>query len=159
MSKNNKNHNKNNKRWKIPNGKRQLHVLISEDLYRKLIQYASAQAGSEGRYRGLLSMIVEDALRLYLEPRLKGQVAVNPRFKVRAVYGQVIEALKRILGALPVDGVVHEKILSLAISEVRGTDPRTIDKWINTFIKSGLMKVLGGTPPNRVFELVYTPPA
>jgi len=142
----------------IPKGKKVLTVLISEDLYRKLMDYVSEVAKSEGRLRGLLSMVVEDALRLYLAPRTQhAQIHANPGYRVRKVYGQILEVLKQMLGALPADGIVHEKILEKAIEEVKGADPRTVSKWINVLLKHGLLKVVGGVPPNRVFELVYTP--
>jgi hypothetical protein len=50
-------------------GKRQLNVLISEDLYRRLIEVAPRLCG--GRYRGALSAIVEEALRYYLDLKTK----------------------------------------------------------------------------------------
>jgi len=49
---------------------------------------------------------------------------------------------------------VPEKVLDQAISEVRGSDPRTLKKWKNIFQKSGLIKYIGGLPPNRIVELL-----
>lgn len=128
-----------------------LQVLISADLYKKLVELAPQLYGTT---RGSLSYVVEEALRLYLEPRLHAQTHTNPARKVRLVYSQVVEQVKQILNISFAPHEVPEKILDLAISEVRGSDPRTVEKWKSTFLKMGLARVVGGLKPNRVFELI-----
>jgi len=134
------------------NRKRHLHVLISEDVYRMLVELAP-QIYGEKKHRGALSAIVEEALRLYLEPR-HTQIHTNPKRSVRIVYSQVVEKIKEVLHISFKPEEVPEKILDLAISEVRGSDWRTIEKWKDIFMKSGLIKPVGGNPPNRIFELI-----
>jgi len=135
------------------NRKRHLHVLISEDVYRMLVEIAPLVYGAN-KYRGAVSAIVEEALRLYLEPRLHTQIHTNPKRSVRIVYSHVVDKIKEILHLSFKPEEVPEKILDLAISETRGSDWRTIEKWKEIFMKSGLIKPVGGSPPNRIFELI-----
>jgi hypothetical protein len=48
---------------------------------------------------------------------------------VRVVYQQVKEKVKEIMKLDYYPDEIPEKILDLAIAEVRGSDPRTINKW------------------------------
>ena len=137
-----------------PKGKRHLHVLIDEELYKLLIETAPGIYG-QSRYRGALSYIVEEALRHYLLPLAHTKSTQNnPRLGIRSVYNIVVEKIKEIMHYEFKPDQVPEKILDQAISEVRGSDPRTLRKWKNIFQKSGLIKYLGGFPPNRIVELL-----
>jgi hypothetical protein len=135
----------------IPKGKVQVNVLISEDLYRQLIEVAPAWYG---RSKGAISAMVEEALRRYLTPLAHTKSTQNPKHGIRHTYGQVVEKIKEIMHYNFKPSEVPERILDLAISEVRGSDPRTVAKWKNAFLKSGLIKFIGGYPPNRVVELL-----
>jgi hypothetical protein len=42
----------------------------------------------------------------------------------------------------------------MAIAETRGGDPRTVERWKSQFLRLGLVKFIGGSPPNRVVELL-----
>jgi len=132
-------------------GKVTLHVLIEKDLYDKLIQIAPIVYGSS---KGALSYVVEEALRYWLGPRLHTQMHTNPSRSIATVYNTVIEKVKEILKIDIKPYEVPEKILDAAIAQVRGSDPRTISKWKDTFIGAGLIKVLGGREPKRIFELI-----
>jgi hypothetical protein len=136
-----------------PRGKKHLHVLIDEKVYNLLVEVAPVIYG-QGRYRGALSYVVEEALRQYLLPRAHTKSTQNPRLGVRSIYNQVVEKIKEIMHYDFKPSEVVEKILDQAIAEVRGSDPRTIAKWKNTFQKAGLIKFIGGFPPNRVVELM-----
>ena len=134
--------------------KKHLHVMIDEDLYRLLIEIAPGVYG-QSRYRGAISYIVEEALRRYLSPlQHTASTQRNPKPTIRQAYGQVVEKIKEIehLSFKPME--VSEKILDQAISEVRGSDPRTVRKWKDLFQRSGLIKFIGGYPPNRIVELL-----
>lgn len=135
----------------IPKGKRQINPVISEDLYKLLIEVAPAWYG---KARGGISAIVEEALRQYLAPRQHTKSTQNPRLGVRQVYNQVVEKIKEIMHWDFKPDQVPEKILDQAIAEVRGSDPRTIRKWKEAFHRAGLIKFIGGFPPNRVVELL-----
>ncbi len=132
------------------NNKRQLKVWISEETYNLLVEYAPE---IYGQVHGSLSYVVEEAIKRYLLPYKHTQMHTNPKLSVRMVYQRVKETIKEITHN-PIVFEVPEKILDLAISETRGSDPRTIAKWKNLFIKQGLIKPVGGMTPNRVFELI-----
>jgi len=128
-----------------------LHVLIEKDIYDKLIQIAPMIYGSS---RGALSYVVEEALRYWLGPRLHTQKHTNPSRSIATVYNTVVEKVKEILKIDIKPYEIPEKVLDAAIAQVRGSDPRTISKWKDTFIGAGLIKVLGGREPKRIFELI-----
>ena len=139
-------------RTQIPKGKKQLNILISEELYNTLLQVASPWYGKN---RGAISALIEAALRYYLISHAHTKSTQNnPKRGVKNVYNQVVEKIKEILHYDFKPDEIPEKILDLAIAEVRGSDHRTINKWKNLFHKSGLIKFLGGTYPNRVIELL-----
>jgi hypothetical protein len=62
---------------KLPKGKVRLEVLISEDLYKLLVEVAPSIYGGS-RYRGALSAIVEEALRYYLNLKAHTKGTQNP---------------------------------------------------------------------------------
>jgi len=131
-------------------GKVAIQVLIPMDLYEALLRVGPSIYGMS---RGWLSALVEEALRQFLAPRLHTQIHTNPRYGVLKVWYAIIEKIKEILNTPIKPKEVPEKILNLAISEVRGSDPRTIEKWKKVFQQHGLIKHVGGSPPNRIFEL------
>jgi len=100
-----------------------------------------------------LSRIVEEALRYYLTPR-STQKHANPKLSVRDVYGSVVRKVMEIMNLDFKPDETTEKILDMAIMEVRGTDPRTVEKWKQVFARSGLIKFVGGQKPNRLVELL-----
>jgi di/tripeptidase len=138
-------------RKQIPRGKVQINPLISEDLYKLLLELAPSWYGKN---RGAISHIVEEALRHYLLPRQHTASTQNPRLGVRSVYNQVVEKIKEIMHWDFKPDQIPERVLDQAIAEVRGSDPRTVKKWKNILQKSGLIKFIGGFPPNRVVELM-----
>jgi hypothetical protein len=138
---------------KIPSDKKRLEILIDANLYKQLIEIAPI---IYGRYKGAISYVVEDALRQYLKPKTSAHTTYtqNPSRSVRQVYKQVIERIKFIENIDFEPEETTEKILDMAIAEVRGSDPRTIKKWKEIFEKSGLIKFVGGFYPNRIVELL-----
>jgi len=138
---------------KIPPGKKLLQAYIDENLYKQIIEIAPI---IYGRYKGAISYVVEDALRQYLKPKTPANTTYtqNPSRSVRQVYKQVIERIKFIENIDFEPEETTEKILDMAIAEVRGSDPRTIRKWKEIFEKSGLIKFVGGFYPNRIVELL-----
>ena len=137
-------------RSQIPKGKRPLTILIPEDIYKQLVEVAVSWYGKS---HGALSAYVEYVLRQALEQHAQIRTK-NPKSSVRAVYEQVIQKVKEMLKTPFRPEEVPEKILNQAIAEVRGSDPRTIEKWKNLFEKSGLIKFIGGYTPNRIVELL-----
>ena len=135
---------------KIPKGKVYVGFIISEDVYRMLVEMAPL---IYGKGRGGMSRIVEEALRYYLTPR-STQKHTNPKLSVRDVYGSVVRKVMEIMNLDFKPDETTEKILDMAIMEVRGTDPRTVEKWKQVFARSGLIKFVGGQKPNRLVELL-----
>jgi len=131
-----------------------LHVRISRDLYDLLRRLAPDLSG-ESNYRGAMGRVVEEALKQYLYPRASVTTPRNPKLSVREVYDQVKKVIAEEVG-VPWYELKDclETQLEMAIAKVRGSDPRTIEKWKKTFLKSGLIKYIGGTWPKRVVELV-----
>jgi hypothetical protein len=139
---------------RIKRGKKRLEVVIDEELYKLLVEMAPGIYG-QGKYRGALSYVVEEALRQYLLPRAHtNSTQNNPKRGVKYVYMQVKEKVKELLNLDYAPDEVPEKVLDMAIAEVRGSDPRTIAKWKSLFEKNKLIKYIGGFPPNRVVELL-----
>ena len=138
---------------RVPKNKVRLEVLIDREVYELLIKMAPSIYG-QGKYRGALSYIVEEALRYYLASRALTQTHTNPRASIRQVYEKVVDKLKEITHLPFKPKEIPEKILDLAIAEVRGSDPRTIAKWKTMFEKVGLIKFVGGLTPNRMVELL-----
>jgi hypothetical protein len=135
----------------VPKGKVQINPLISEELHKLLLEVAPAWYG---KTHGAISAIVEEALRQYLLPRAHTNSTQNPRLGVRSIYNQVVEKVKEIMHYDFKPTEIPEKVLDQAIAEVRGSDPRTVAKWKSIFQKAGLVKFIGGFPPNRVVELL-----
>jgi hypothetical protein len=138
------------KRSQIPKGKRSLTILIPEDLYRQLLDIA---VNWYGKSHGALSAYIEYVLQQTLNQHTQKHTK-NPSRSVREVYEQVVQKIKEITGSRIKPDEVTEKIFDQAIAEVRGSDPRTIERWKTLFEKSGLIKFIAGSKPNRVVELL-----
>jgi len=134
---------------KVPKGKRAVLAYISDDLYKKLIELAPQMYG---KGRGGISHVIEEALRHYLLPRASANTHTNPKLSIRDVFSNVVMRLRDRYGFTPKE--VPEYELDQAISEARGYDKRTIDKWKSAFEKSGLIKYIGGFKPKRIVELI-----
>lgn len=100
-----------------------------------------------GRYvRGLLSYEVEMALRHWISLHTNAQSQLlrnqpNPTPKVAITFSQVKEyLLKNYYFELKPGQQIPRIHLEKAIMAVRGSDPRTVEKWLRTFHKMGLIK-------------------
>jgi hypothetical protein len=119
-------------------------VFINEDLmarFRKLIME------KYNKYeKGLLSYEVENALRYWIALHTNAQNTMtknkpNPTPKVISVWMQVKEYLLKNWYMELIPGQQIARVhLEKAITAVRGGDRRTIDKWLNIFVKMGLVK-------------------
>jgi len=136
---------------KMPKGKVQINPLISREIYERLVKVAVDEAG---KARGGISMIVERALALYLTPLARAKhTQGGAKMGLSGVYEEVVNKIKEIMKIDYKPLEVPEKILDQAIALVRGSDPRTIEKWKKTFIRYGLIRYVGGVPPNRIVSL------
>ena len=134
---------------RLPKGKVQLLVYISEDVYRRLISVAP---NLYGKNHGAISFVVEEALKQYLYPLGASDVKLNPRMSIRRVYEQVKAKIREILKSPFTPAFVPEKILDMAIRETRG--PTVVERWKGFFVQEGLIKFVDGNPPNRTVELL-----
>jgi len=94
--------------------------------------------------RGLLSYEVELALRNWLALHTQAQIKpakINPQPRVQQVYAQVKQwLLANLYEELYPGQQIPLKHIEQAIAAVRGSDPRTVKKWIKAFRKFHLIK-------------------
>jgi len=164
---------------RIPKGKRILYVYIDESLYNQLKELALAQ--SHDKLHGAISRFVENALREYLaklvnppgglgsQPLAHTHTNVYPltpsvngrsytiRDKVIETFNEVVNAYitTRKLEYYPYELPYWEFVK--AIEKVIGSDPRTVDKWVEKFRSHGLIEieVRGG---NRFIKILHGNP-
>jgi len=128
----------------------QLKVYIPVDLYERLLRVAPEIYGS---FRGSLSHVVEIALRQYL-PLSGERIRRNPKRKVVDVFKEVVKVIHEMVGGeLPPDSA-PERLIEKAIQEVRGSDPKTVKKWLRLFKENGLIKLMYKTKFGVVYELL-----
>jgi len=128
----------------------QIKVYIPKDLSERLRELISQKYG---RYKGgLLSFEVEGAIRKHLAAHTnvtqipKGS---NPFPKIHMVKEQIKQYLREKYGYTITNQVLRAHF-DEAIISLRGTDPRTREKWYRVLIAARVLKVLG---PNQV-ELI-----
>ena len=128
-------------------------IQLEKELWDKLIEIGPKMYGVS---RGWLSPIVNEALRMWLSPRIHATHA-NPPRKVWAKFKEVKKTIAEILG-IPVEEIKEctEKQLEIAITMTIGSDKRTIEKYKQLFEKLGLIKNMSPNAPRgkRVYELL-----
>jgi len=125
----------------VKDRKVQLLVWISEDVDRKLRELI--QQKYKEFQKGILSAEVEVAIRNHIAAHLndKNKFEVkeaNPQPRVYSVYQQVKDYLAK-------QNIVYQcplKKLKEAITAIRGSDPRTIRKWLKEFERWKLIKMV-----------------
>ncbi|MEM0309244.1 MAG: hypothetical protein QXP68_04245 [Thermosphaera sp.] len=135
--------------------KRRVTVHIREDLWEEFKRLAYAKNPD---FYGALSHEVEQALQAWLAQHTQkhaGRLIVNkqnPQPKVYETFLQVKEYLKNTYGygAIVPGQQIPRRHLIDAISAIRGTDKRTIRKWMDLFVKYKLIKWIAG----EIFEVV-----
>jgi len=123
-------------------------VYISRETDRKLREFIAL---TYRRFeKGLLSHEVERAIQHWIAMHTNAQTQLtgkgpNPTPLVVQAYQSVKRYLMRnYYMELPPGSVVVEKHLREAIMATRGSDPRTVKKWLRTFTAFHLIKHLGG---------------
>lgn len=126
--------------------KKEIHLKISEDL---LKEFRSLIVKKYSEYRkGLLSNEAELALRFWIDLHTKTQTLKSdpPPITsfINVVWLQVKSFLLRNYYSVIEKGtLIPRKHLEVAISYVRGSDKRTIDKWLSNFQNHGFIKPKG----------------
>jgi hypothetical protein len=133
-----------------------LRVYVPEEVYKAIRDLAWEKYG---RFRGALSYEVEQALRVWLahhagERAQKAHIleTANPRPKVAKVFSEVKQYLEKEFGyaaILPGQQIPRKHII-LAISNVRGPDPRTVRKWFDAFVANKLLRMISP----EVYEVI-----
>ena len=122
--------------------KDQLKVYLPRDLIKEFREFIAA---FYGKYEhGMLSFEVEQALRCWLSTHKGTQTELqhkspNPSPNVFLVKEKVKEYLRVQFGYEQIYKVPKQQVIQ-AISAVRGTDDRTVQKWIRLFEKFHLLK-------------------
>ena len=116
-----------------------IHIYISKDVNRKLRRLIAVKYGSYKK--GMFSAEIEKALRYWIEFHEKTEIAKieKPVDKDLAVYYDVLDFLREEKGFYPFE--ITEKDLRLAIARTRGSDDRTIRKWLNRFLERGFISM------------------
>lgn len=127
--------------------KAQLKVYIDKKLLEELWNHIKT-AYPRSTY-GALSSEVQQAIAAWLKTK-HTQIHTNPMNpgtpRVHQICTQIIQTLKT-QGFI---NQVDKRTLSTTISEIRGSDERTITKWIKILVKNGYIKILN---PN-LYELL-----
>jgi hypothetical protein len=139
-------------------------VFIDEDLLDKVREYAAYLAEYEGGYRrGILSEIVEDALRQYFgtsqtvaahtqkhtnsPKRIMERAASNVTNKDGFYPSRILDVYLSVLREVELErqvpieqnNCVPAMLVCKAIGAVRGPDKRTVQKWFHVFEQYGLI--------------------
>jgi len=114
----------------------------------KYLEFNGKVVDEYGSVKGAASNLVERAIKLYWGPR----IYTNPPNKIRQIYDKVIERVKELLGIDFKPYHIPTKLFEQAIAIERGSDPRTISKWITTFKRFKLIKFVDQY--GRVIELL-----
>ncbi len=131
-------------------GKVQLHCNISEDVDKRLRAFI---AQKYVKYeKGLLSIEVEDAIKYWvsLHTREQSQLTstpINPMPSASLIFARVRQYLAQtyFCGDLRQGTAVPTKLIKEAIGAIRGTDHRTIEKWLHIFSNFHLIKAISTT--------------
>jgi len=132
---------------KIPEGKKGVFTLIDKDIYSKLWDFIKKKYG-ENVY-GALSFEIEKALEHYLnfvELHTNAHKLENPSLPRSHREAQKIISLIRNRGfhkQVPVNEVYK------AISDIRGSDPRTLKKWLKFMVIHGYFRWIN----SRILEI------
>ena len=127
-----------------PKGKKALTVYIDEELLNKL--YSLIHSKYKAMLRGTLSAEVEAAIQAWLALHEKdGHTQIhtkpNPFPRYRRVYEEVKEWLFKV-ERIDITRVnqIPRALMVKAIMAVRGSDKRTVDKWLKVFTQQGMIK-------------------
>jgi len=129
--------------------KRRVEILIREDLAKILFARAVEEYG---KGRGSVSALIERLLEEYFFPRDHGESESESR--VEKVFKNIIRLIAEIRNTDPdrINEVTESEVLR-AVSSLRGSDPRTIRKWLNIFLQNGYLEHVGGREPRRIFRI------
>lgn len=147
--------------FKVPNGKKQLHVLIDEKVYQELVRVAPHVYG---KHRGALSALVEEALRWYLQylqyrhtkaqnPTTISSVSsgavgkINPPLSIRNEFNWFLHKLKEETGLIPFKITLRLARAIMVRAFTRCKDDRTQNRKLHNWYLMGFIKPYKGGAP------------
>lgn len=123
-------------------------VRIDRDLIDRFKEYV---VGKYGKLHGALGPEVHEALNHWLKEQVLAahtNTRINPGIpRTQMICERIVHRLRKDRGCL---NQCHENDLRWAITHQRGSDPRTIKKWISTLERLGRIKRYA----HRVWEIV-----
>jgi hypothetical protein len=138
-------------RSQIPKNKVQINAVININTYEQLRRLATMiYGGGKGSY----SKIIEDAIAYYAKSINEAQNPGNHRKpSVEQAWQGILEYIKRKHNDPLPPEEIHEKELIEAIAATRGSDKRTIRKWLNTLQELKYIEYIAGVAPKRIFKV------
>jgi len=133
----------------LPKGKKGLYVYIDEELYKKLIEHIKSFYPGKSTY-GLISIEVQQAIVHWLNEK---QASTHTHKQINPGIPKAQRNLDLIFQWLKARGYINQFSLSdwnLACANTVGSDPRTINKYLNLALKIGRAKHIIG----NVYEIV-----
>ncbi|MEM4620686.1 MAG: hypothetical protein QW607_10795 [Desulfurococcaceae archaeon] len=134
--------------------KRRTEILIEEEVFREALDIAQEIYGKgKGGLSYLINTLLKDFIEQYKNNAMKEEV-LSQRKGVKEVFMEVLEniANKRKCSTSEIHEIT-EKELVQAISNVRGSDKRTVKKWLELFLNNKLIEYSAGFSPNRIFRV------
>jgi len=132
---------------RLPKGKRGVYIYLDEEVYEKLMELVKRKYNG---LRGALSAEVQDALVHWIEEHTQGTHKLR-RANPGVPKSQVMA--REIIYYLKSRGFISQcsiNDLTRAIEATRGSDPRTIRKWIRFLISHKYIKPVN----HRIFEIL-----
>jgi len=123
-------------------------VYISSTIWREVRELVAAKYDS---FHGSLSLEVEEALKNWLTLHTQKHTEINPinpTPKAKKVWEQVKDYIRMRQGFIGQQ--ITLELLREAVSAIRGSDPRTVSKWLREFERYRLIKHIVG----HVWEVV-----
>ena len=124
----------------LPSGKRGVYVYLDDAVFENLWEYIK-QVYADSTY-GALSTEVQNAVVEYL--RIKhAQIHTRP---LNPKTPTVHKICRVIVQSLKDEGFINQvssRVLTKVIGEIRGTDKRTVRKWMEQLEKNGYIKSIG----------------
>jgi hypothetical protein len=135
--------------------KKKVNLYINTEIWNEIKRLAFQK---HENFHGALSTEVEEAftnwIALHTQNHTKGTAInkINPQPKAYNVFTQVKEYMKQNYGYVSISSGQQVPDIHLVggIAAVRGDDPRTLSKWIKSFIQFKIIKKVS----KKVFEVI-----
>jgi len=134
--------------------KKKIQIFLEKDLADRVYTEAVQRYG---RSKGALSQFFSDLLRNYFDYGIGAPVVSKDIItsKIEKVFNNILMLIASVRNTSieKIHEITENEILR-AIYNIRGSDPRTIRKWLNIFLQNGYLEYVGGKEPKRIFRIV-----